>query len=57
MSLPHYKLPGSFTWEIAMTPTDDRSVSSFLFYERLRQLAIDGALVLGLILLLAAEMP
>lgn len=57
MSLPPRKLPASFNEEIAMMPTDDHSVSSFLFYERLRQLAIDGALVLGLVLLLAAEMP
>lgn len=40
-----------------MLPTDDFSISSVSLYERLRQLAIDGALVLGLVLLLAVEMP
>ncbi len=57
MSLSPRKLPASFNEEIAMMPTDNRSVPSATLYERLRQLAIDSALVLGLVLLLAAEMP
>lgn len=57
MSLSQRKLASSFHKEIAMMPTDDLAVQSANLYERLRQLAIDGALVLGLVLLLAGQMP
>ncbi len=50
MSLTGRKLHRSIAQETAMTESDQ-------LYERLRQLAVDGALVLGLVLLLAVEVP